>query len=272
MRTIAIYGGRFQPGHLGHMSSYDYLVDKFGADNVFVATADSASSEDDPFNFGEKVAMLTKLGIPSSHIVKVRSPYRPVEITKDIGDPEDTALVFALSEKDMSGAEGEKPRFDFKPKKNGEPSYMQPYPGDDEELEPMTKHGYVLITPTTPFNVMGKPAKGATKIRELYRKGNEADRKKIIHDLYGEFDPHIKAIFDKKLGSVEEPRTAVIQEPPFDANVLDTPAPLQRESRELRLARLAEDIKRLKRQISEIRRSNDKPNYIDERDKRKVYW
>ena len=35
MRTLAIYGGRFQPAHLGHMSSYEYLVDKFGADNGF---------------------------------------------------------------------------------------------------------------------------------------------------------------------------------------------------------------------------------------------
>ena len=268
MRTLAIYGGRFQPAHLGHMSSYEYLVDKFGADNVYVVTADPAQSEDDPFSYGEKTAMLAKLGIPTSHIVKVRSPYRPTEITKDIGDPEDTALVFALSEKDM---EGDKPRFDFKPKKNGEPSYMQPYPGDEKELQPMTKHGYVLITPTTSFNIMGKRAEGATKIRELYRKGNEADRKHIIHDLYGEYDPHIKAIFDKKLGTAKERQTAVIQEPPFDANVLDTPAPLQREARERRLAKLAEGIKRLRRQISEMRKST-KPNYIDERNKNKFYW
>jgi len=265
MRTLPIYSGRFQPAHLGHLSSYEYLVDKFGADNVYVATADIATGEDDPFSFGEKTAMLTKLGIPASHIVKVRSPYRPIEITKDVADPEDTALVFAVSEKDAT-------RFEFNPKKNGDPSYMQPYPGDDEELQPMTRHGYVLLTPTTPFNIMGKRAEGATKIREMYRKGNEADRKKIIHDLYGEFDSHIKAIFDKKLGTVEEPRTAVIQEPAFDANVLDTPAPLQRETRERRLARLAEDIKQLKRQISEMRHNADKPNYIDEKNKNKFYW
>ena len=69
MRTLAIYGGRFQPAHLGHMSSYEYLVDKFGADNVYEVTADPAQSEDDPFSYGEKTAMLAKLGIPTSHIV-----------------------------------------------------------------------------------------------------------------------------------------------------------------------------------------------------------
>jgi hypothetical protein len=266
MRILVIYPGRFQPGHRGHKSSYDYLSKKFGAGNVYIATSEVPESERDPFNFAEKTAMLTKEGIPASHIVRVRSPYRADEIVKDVADPEDTVLIFAVSAKDM---QGDDPRFRFGVKKNGEPSYMQPYPKNEEDLEPMTKHGYVITTPTAKFPVSGKNVKGATEIRDLYRQGNDADRKKIIHDLYGEFDPHIKAIFDKKLAPAKPQRTAVIQEPPMDANVLDTPAPLQREHRERRLAKLAEGILNLKQRIAELRDVN--PDYIDERDKRRVY-
>jgi len=264
MKTLVIYPGRFQPGHRGHKSSYDYLAKKFGADNVYVATSEVPLSARDPFSFAEKTAMLVKAGIPASHIVRVRSPYRADEITQQVADPQDTALIFAVSKKDM---QGENPRFRFGTKRNGEASYMQPLPQNPKAIKPMTEHGYVIVTPTEQFTVQGKKTQGATEIRDRYRQGNEADRKQIIHDLYGEYDPHIKSIFDHRLAEPDvKPSAAVLQPAPVDANVLDTPAPLIREQR---LRTLAKGIQQLQEQIAQLR---SQANYIDERDPRRVYW
>lgn len=146
--------------------------------------------------------MMTKLGIPSSHIVKVTNPYQATEIIKGLPEEEksNTVLIFAVSAKDQ---EGKKPRFTFGTKRNGNPSYMQPMPDNTKQLEPLTKHAYVTVVPTVNFKVRGADANSATEIRQQYIKGNQADREQIIHDLYGTVDPELKNIFDKKLGVAE---------------------------------------------------------------------
>ena len=273
MRTVVIYPGRFQPGHKGHLASYDYLANKFGAENVYVATSDVTAPVTNPFSFADKVEMLTKLGIPASHIVQVRNPYQANEIVKDFPDPEHTALVFAVSEKDMAE---ENPRFKFGTKKNGEPSYMQPYPKEGK-LQPLTKHGYVMVTPTVTFKVKGADANSATAIRKMYHDGNVNDRKQILHDLYGVDDPALHQLFDKKLGVAQKARDIVIQEPDIDGDVIDQPKPVIRnESRQQRakLAKLLESTILAERTAAHCYRNFDEdlvPNYIDEKTGRKFY-
>lgn len=199
MRTIVIYPGRFHPFHRGHKASYDYLVQQFGAGNVFIATSDVQAPVTSPFSYSDKVTMMSKLGIPSGRIARVKSPYQATEITGQIDDKEHTALIFAVSEKDMQGNEA---RFKFGTKKNGEPSYMQPMPANGK-LQPMSKHAYVMITPTVNFKVKGADANSASQIRKLYLDGNDADRDQIIADLYGEVDPHVRDIFDRELRAPE---------------------------------------------------------------------
>jgi hypothetical protein len=208
MNFVVVYPGRYHPFHKGHKSVYDYLSKKFGADNVYIATSDVQAPVTSPFTFGDKVQMMTKLGIPSGHIVKVKNPYIADEIRNDISDPENTVLVFAVSEKDMSG---EKPRFRFGVKKNGEPSYMQPFPSDQKKLEPMTKHAYVITVPVTTFKVQGADADSASAIREKYISGNSNDRDTIIADLYGEAYPDLRAIFDHRLSNVEKTQKFVAE-------------------------------------------------------------
>jgi hypothetical protein len=274
MRTVVIYPGRFQPGHKGHKASYDYLVKKFGEQNVYVATSDVTAPVTNPFNFTDKVQMLTKLGIPASRIVQVRNPYQAQEIVKDIPDPENTALVFAVSEKDMGE---ENPRFKFGTKKNGEPSYMQPYPKDGKKLLPLTKHAYVMTTPTVTFKVRGADANSASAIRKMYSDGSEADRKQILHDLYGVDDNALQDLFDKKLGVAQKTRDIVIQEPDIDGDVIDQPMPVVRnESKQhkAKLAKLLESTIIAERAAQYCYRSFEEdliPNYIDEKTGRKFY-
>jgi hypothetical protein len=274
MRIIVIYSGRFQPGHLGHKSSYDYLVDKFGEENVYVATSDVTAPVTNPFNFEDKVQVLAKLGIPASHIVKVRNPYQAQEIVKDAEDPEDTVLIFAVSEKDM---DGDAARFKYGIKKNGESSYMQPYPEGGKKLKPLSKHAYVMITPTVDFKVMDKDANSASTIRNLYINGNDNDRGLIIHDLYGMDDPAIKELFDKKLGVAKKLADIVIQEPDIDGDVIDQPMPVVRNENKQHRAKLA---KLLESTLVAERDANLSycitnedliPNYIDERTGKKFY-
>jgi len=267
MRTVVVYPGRFQPAHKGHKSSYDQLISKFGDGNVFVATSDVVAPLTSPFSFDDKVGMLTKLGIPSGRIVRVRNPYQAQEIVKDIPDPDATVLVFAVSEKDM----GENPRFKFGIKKNGEQSYMQPYPKDGKKLQPLTKHGYVYVTPTTIFKVKGQDANSASAIRKMYINGNENDRKQIVHDLYGHDDPALKDVFDKKLLPAD---TAIrYGKPSVDGDqVLQGPT-LQKEHKQ-KLVKILESIQHHEHQAAKCYRPFDEdlaPNYISEKDGRKFY-
>ena len=169
---------------------------------------------------------------------------------------------------------GEDARFKFGVKKDGTPSYMQPYPADGKGVKPMTKHAYVMVTPTVNFKVKGKDANSATEIRKMYTAGNNADREQIITDLYGEPDDNLKDIFDARLLPAQQAKDFVYKQKPLDANVMDTPAPVKREHKE-KLAKMLESI-----QVLEARAVNSyavfdedlAPNYINEKDKTESYW
>ena len=252
MNYLVIYPGRFHPFHQGHMASYDWLTKQFGENNVYVASSNVQDPATSPFEFSDKVKMATKLGVPPGHMVNVKNPYQATEITSSLSDEEkaDTALVFAVSEKDAA-------RFNFKPKKDGSPGYLQPVPANKKSMKPMTKHGYVAITPTVNFRVKGVDANSASQIRKLYLEGNDNDRMQIIADLYGVADPELKAMFDERLG-VNAPQDAVIygQEKVFAG---DNPVNVMREDR---VQKIRENIQQLRQRLQALREGQD---YIDEK-------
>ena len=249
MRTVVIYPGRFHPFHRGHKASYDYLTKQFGANNVFIATSAVQAPVTSPFTFGDKVSMMTKLGIPPGRIAQVASPYQAKEITSQIDDKEHTVLIFAVSEKDM---QGDGARFKFGVKKDGTPSYMQPYPADGKKLQPMTKHAYVMVTPTVNFKVKGADANSASQIRKLYLDGNVNDRDQIIADLYGEVDPELRDIFDQRLGVTQKTQAAIAEarRNPRYAN---------------KTLRLLEAIQQLEQQANLVEQEDLVPDYINEK-------
>jgi hypothetical protein len=270
MQTIVIYPGRFEPPHLGHKASYNQLEKDFPGAKVFIATSGVVAPVTHPFKFGDKVDLFAKLGIPSGAVVQTTNPYQAQEITSNLPDPENTVLVFAVSAKDM----GETPRFKFGVKKDGSPSYMQPYPKGGKGLKPLTQHAYVYTTQVATFKVMGRDANSASEIRNLYIKGSAQDRAQIVHDLYGQADSAIQQLFDQRLGVAQKTRDAVIQQAPLDANVMDTPAPIKRESKE-KLARLLESIHVMEQRANESYLPIDEDlaaNYICESTGVESYW
>lgn len=201
MQTLVIYPGRFHPFHRGHLGSYQWLTKRFGDDSVFVATSNKQDPETSPFSFGDKQMMMAKLGIAPSHVVQVKNPYQAQEITQNF-DADNTVLIFALSDKDIE-------RISFKPKRDGSPAYLQPFPKDGKGMQPMSKHGYAIITPKVDFKIQGQDADSASQIRKLYVKSNDAGRDNILQDLYGDADQNLRKIFDQRLLSTDE---AVVNE------------------------------------------------------------
>ena len=247
MNYLVIYPGRFHPFHKGHKASYDWLTKKFGDNSVFIATSSVQAPVTSPFSYSDKVMMMTKLGIPASRIANVKNPYQSVEITSAIPDEEkaNTVLIFAVSAKDAE-------RFSFAPKKDGTASYLQPLPENMKRLRPMTKHGYVVVTPTINFRVNGVDANSASEIRKMYLKGNDRDRDQVIADLYGQPDSAIRAVFDKKLGISEQAQNYI------------------REARQfgnVQVVEWLENVLQLEKQVNSIDAdfAHINPDYIDEK-------
>ena len=194
MNKIAIYPGRFHPFHKGHASEYNGLKEKFPFADVFVSTSNKTNDSNSPFTFEEKQKMIQSAGIDPKFVVETRNPYLAEEIIGKYNSDE-TKIIFAVSEKDM---QGDRPRFKFGVKKDGSPSYFQPFESVGES-EFMSKHGYIDVLPTMDFDIVGKDIKSASEIRDMYKNGDEKLRRELIIDLYGSMDQEVKRIFDNKL-------------------------------------------------------------------------
>ena len=191
MDTVVIYPGRFHPFHKGHKSVYDTLVKRFGKDRVYIATSNKIDPPKSPFTFDEKRAMMALTGVDPSRVVQTKNPYQATEITDNF-DPQNTTALFAVSDKDMA----EDPRFSFKPKKDGSPSYYQPA---QKDMRPMSEHGYIITVPTLQFNVLGKPMRSASEFRANFAVADSETQKAMITDLFGRYDPKIHNTMTQKI-------------------------------------------------------------------------
>jgi len=193
-KTVVIYPGRFHPFHKGHASVYDKLKQQFPTADVFISTSGKTNDTNSPFEFEEKKKMIQSAGIDPQFVEMTANPYLAKEITERY-DLDKTKVIFAVSEKDM---EGDKPRFKFGLKKDGTPSYFQPY-DKSKKLDSGDKHGYIATLPTMDFSILGKDIRSASQIRELYKNSDDQGRRDLIQDLYGSMDEEVKRIFDNKL-------------------------------------------------------------------------
>jgi nicotinamide mononucleotide adenylyltransferase len=253
MRTVAVYPGRFHVFHRGHQAVYDHLVNQYGQENVYIATSAKQNDTDSPFSYEDKVAMMTKMGVPASRIVRVTNTYKKDETAKDLGlDPTTDHLIYALGAKDAE-------RFKYTPE-----SPLQLL-SQTKKIKPVSKHAYVEVVPTATFNVLGKAVQSASDIRKMYLDGNENDRQQIIADLYGVADAGLKDMFDQRLG-VNAPQEGVIygQERIFAG---DNPVNVMRERREKLMAKITEMREQLARfrQLQLNEQIEEDPDYIEEK-------
>jgi len=189
-KTVVIYVGRFQPMHKGHYGTYQHLVKKFGKDNVFIGTSDKVEKPKSPFNFNEKVKIMTTMfGIPKSKIHKVKNPYKPTEILKKF-DEETTAFVTVVGEKDKNRLGGK---------------YFQPWKG--EPTVGYRDGGYVYAAPSSGGGISG------TETRNGLSVGSDEQKKDFFRKrAYGKFNATIFKMITDKLNEGIEISKEVIEE------------------------------------------------------------
>ena len=194
-KTIAIYPGRFQPFGKHHAATFIWLQNKFGKENTYIVTSNKVDPEKSPFNFTEKKAIIELYGINPSHIIEVKNPYSPAELYNQI-DPETTSVVFMVGEKDM----GEDPRFKIGPKKDGSLSFFQNYKGNENNLQPLSKHGYLITAPHISLKVPGYGEMSGTEIRRALGDTTKSreEKKEIFQEIFGWYSEKMaNYIFDK---------------------------------------------------------------------------
>lgn len=171
MRKIVVMPGGFHPFHAGHAALYQSAKKAFPDADVYVAATDSQKLRPFPFKIKEKLARVA--GVDPGHFVQVKSPFKADEITKNY-DPNSDVLIFVRSEKDKN--EQPKPGGT---KKDGSPSYFQPYTGKD--LQPFSKHGYIAYLPTVEF---GPNIKSASEIRSMWPNLSTKQKGTLATQLY----------------------------------------------------------------------------------------
>jgi hypothetical protein len=198
MKQLVIMAGGFHPFHAGHAALYNSARQAFPSADVYVAATNDTSSRPFPFAVKEKLAKLA--GVEAGHFVQVKSPFRAQEITANY-DPAATQLIFVRSEKDAT-----KPPQAGGNKKDGTPSYLQPFAGQ-KQLGPMTEHAYMAYLPTVEF---GPGMTSATEIRTAWPTLNAKRKTALVMSLYPRTQTNPKlaanvvAMLDTAIGSVME--------------------------------------------------------------------
>lgn len=189
---VAIMPGRFQPPHIGHMQAFQWLSEKF--DVAYIATSNKVEAERSPFNFEEKHAMFTYIGIPDDKVVMVKSPYIATEIVSQY-DKETTIVVFGVSQKDMN----EDPRFSFALKKDGTNGYFLPYADHIDNLQPQSKHAYIYVVPTFDFTLAGHTMTSATEFRVRFALADQSEQCDMVAAMFGKYDLDIHQLLKSRI-------------------------------------------------------------------------
>lgn len=192
-KIIAIYPGRFQPFGKHHETAFKWLQKKFGNANTYIASSNKTELPKSPFSFEEKQDILRQYGL-EDRLVQTKNPYRSEEIVGKY-NTETTAVVFMVGEKDMQ----EDPRFSMKPKKDGSPSYYQDYEKNKQNLQPLSKHGYLIVAPHVSITIPGYGEMSGTNLRKALGANKPRSQKiKQFKSIFGWYDKNTaEMIFDK---------------------------------------------------------------------------
>ena len=105
-KLVVVYGGRFQPFHIGHFKAYEWLCDNFDEENVWLSTSNKTNKNKDsgdisPFNFKEKREIMISLyGLSKDRIIQSKNPaFSPSEVF-DLYKNQNLVYVAAVGDKD----------------------------------------------------------------------------------------------------------------------------------------------------------------------------
>ena len=222
MKTLVVIPGGFHPFHAGHMALYNAAKKTFPGADVVVGATNVTKDRPFPFKIKEKLAQVA--GVDAGHFVEVDRQFsaQPENIAKRIQDPEDTVLIFVRSDKDK-GTQPLPARPDPKTgqlplTKKGTPisNYLLDYVGNQDKLEPLTKHAYMAYLPTVEF---GGGLTSASQVRDNWPRYTPEQKSKLVVNMYPKTKnnpalmQNVVKMLDAAIGTVPaavKPKTAAI--------------------------------------------------------------
>lgn len=181
---IGIYPGNFQPPHKGHLQAFDYLK-KYTGENSFVATTDKVEMPNSPLTFQDKQRIWTRHGVPINKLIEVADPYNAIEVTKKFGSDR-TVVVFAMSQKNAN---------DVLKSYGG---YFHPFPGMNQQMDPLNKKAYVLVIPDVNAAINKKFSPEKIKQSFTSERLTDDQKKSFFKQVFGWYDISLYDLISKK--------------------------------------------------------------------------
>jgi cytidyltransferase-like protein len=219
-QLVVIYPGRFQPFHLGHADVFRDLQNKFGRNNVYIATSNKVEFPKSPFNFSDKTVLMHAAGIPNDRIIEVSDPYRPDDYVRALNlNLSNTIMLFAVGEPDAARLAIDTVYTEFTP--TGRKSKIPPGKkvGDPRPFKSFTalkdcvtadQHMYVTIEnerqKTITLNKKPVDVSHGTSARAAWNavRDNPTLRSEYLLQMYGRDDAELGRILDKIPQTVNE--------------------------------------------------------------------
>lgn len=204
-QLVVLYPGRFQPFHLGHREVFESLQNKFGRDNVYIATSNKVELPKSPFNFSDKTVFMNAAGIPSDRILEVISPYK---LPEPQFNPANTIFIVAVGSPDKDRLRPDTV------KKDGTPGYYKTFESIDK-CTTADKHGYVIIADERhkliTVNGQQVDVSHGTQSRAAWNavRDNPQGRSDFLMQMYGRDDAELGRVLDKIPRTVSEDAAGV---------------------------------------------------------------
>lgn len=195
-KPVVGYVGRFQPFHKNHYDTYQFLVKKYGKDNVYILTSDKTDKKKSPFNFQDKLKVMSMFNIPKDKVIKCKIPYIPKDeflVGKDI--PEEQPFIAAVGEKDST-------RLNHFVDYEGpaKPTGMTGWNLDVHERAKI--HAYYEVTPLMTSRFNNEIISGTT-VREVFQGEDEEEQKALFKVLYKKFDKTMFKFIKAKINEIK---------------------------------------------------------------------
>ena len=204
MKKVIIYPGRFQPMLAHHATVFDKLVADNPDADVYITTSDKTEPGKSPFNFKEKQLVATAQGIDPNKMLQVRRNYHPDDLAPYIKDPDNTAVFFAVGEKDMQ----EDARFKFNNmdkktglsmKPNGDPYYFQMINTYKTNPKSMMDRGYVKVVKTEIDDVKNEILSASAFRKQMLDATNKESAKKVFNRYFKEYNESVFELVYKNI-------------------------------------------------------------------------
>ena len=196
-QVIVIYAGRFQPMGRHHKMTYDYCVQNFGPENVFILSSDKIAPPKSPLSFIEKQAVAIEHGVPEDKFVNEKVPYAlktwkniPSVLNNRGLDYNNVILAFVVGQKDMN----DNPRFRVGfTKRQNRPTYFQHF-NPNIDMKPGIEHGYLLVAPHMEFLLPNGMESSGTNLREFLSTSSPAESELAM----GFWNEELELLFKQK--------------------------------------------------------------------------